>query len=150
MVFSTTSKLDARAGAGAGRCAPTTESVASPTAINTQTIVVFYVTYVIARGFSSATVTGVVSQTLAANWFRRMRGRAFGLMSMSVPLGGSFAASGRVLGQALLVAVVLGKREPRMSTEAWVWTLTILYWVYCIYWGIRGAIVSKTASPVSA
>jgi MFS family permease len=34
----------------------------------------------------------VVSQTLAANWFRRMRGRSFGLLSMSVPLGGSFAA----------------------------------------------------------
>ncbi len=33
-----------------------------------------------------------------------------------------------------------------MSTEAWVWTLVILYWLYCIYWGIRGAIVSKTAS----
>ena len=33
-----------------------------------------------------------------------------------------------------------------MSTEAWVWTLVILYWIYCIYWGIRGAIVSKTAS----
>jgi solute:Na+ symporter, SSS family len=33
-----------------------------------------------------------------------------------------------------------------MSTEAWVWTLVILYWIYCIYWGIRGAMVSKTAS----
>ncbi|MGH7398555.1 MAG: sodium:solute symporter family protein [Candidatus Rokuibacteriota bacterium] len=33
-----------------------------------------------------------------------------------------------------------------MSQVAWVWTLVILYWAYCIYWGIRGAIVSKTAS----
>ena len=33
-----------------------------------------------------------------------------------------------------------------MSTEAWVWTLVILYWIYCIYWGVRGAIVSKTAA----
>jgi Na+/proline symporter len=33
-----------------------------------------------------------------------------------------------------------------MSTEAWVWTLVILYWIYCIYWGVRGAIVAKTAS----
>ena len=33
-----------------------------------------------------------------------------------------------------------------MSKEAWVWTLVILYWAYCIYWGVRGAIVSKTAS----
>ena len=33
-----------------------------------------------------------------------------------------------------------------MSPVAWVWTLVILYWIYCIYWGIRGAMVSKTAS----
>jgi SSS family solute:Na+ symporter len=33
-----------------------------------------------------------------------------------------------------------------MSTEAWVWTLVILYWIYCIYWGIRGAVIAKTAS----
>jgi Na+/proline symporter len=33
-----------------------------------------------------------------------------------------------------------------MSTETWVWTLVVLYWVYCIYWGVRGAIVSKTAA----
>lgn len=33
-----------------------------------------------------------------------------------------------------------------MSKEAWVWTLVILYWGYCIYWGIRGALISKTAS----
>jgi SSS family solute:Na+ symporter len=33
-----------------------------------------------------------------------------------------------------------------MSTVAWVWTLVVLYWIYCIYWGIRGAVLSKTAS----
>ncbi len=33
-----------------------------------------------------------------------------------------------------------------MSPVAWVWTLVILYWIYCIYWGIRGAMISKTAS----
>jgi SSS family solute:Na+ symporter len=33
-----------------------------------------------------------------------------------------------------------------MSNLGWVWTLVILYWIYCIYWGVRGAIVSKTAS----
>ena len=33
-----------------------------------------------------------------------------------------------------------------MSTHAWVWTLVILYWIYCIYWGVRGAVLSKTAS----
>jgi sugar phosphate permease len=57
-----------------------------------QSLVVFYAAYIVARGFSGSAVTGVVSQTLAANWFRRMRGRSFGLISMSVPLGGSFAA----------------------------------------------------------
>ena len=57
-----------------------------------QGLLVFYMAYIVARGFSSSTVTGVVSQALAANWFRRMRGRSFGLLSMSVPLGGSFAA----------------------------------------------------------
>ena len=39
---------------------------------------VFYVAFILARGLSSTTVTGVVSQSLAVNWFRRMRGRAFG------------------------------------------------------------------------
>ena len=33
-----------------------------------------------------------------------------------------------------------------MSTVGWVWTLVILYWIYCIYWGIQGARRSKTAS----
>jgi len=33
-----------------------------------------------------------------------------------------------------------------MSTQAWVWTLVILYWIYCIYWGVRGAVLAKTAS----
>lgn len=33
-----------------------------------------------------------------------------------------------------------------MSKEAWVWTFVILYWMYCIYWGIQGAIKSRTAS----
>ena len=33
-----------------------------------------------------------------------------------------------------------------MSTVGWVWTLVVLYWIYCIYWGIQGARRSKTAS----
>jgi SSS family solute:Na+ symporter len=33
-----------------------------------------------------------------------------------------------------------------MSKEAWVWVFVILYWAYCIYWGIQGAIKSRTAS----
>lgn len=32
-----------------------------------------------------------------------------------------------------------------MSKLGWVWTLVILYWAYCIYWGIQGAIKSRTA-----
>jgi Na+/proline symporter len=32
-----------------------------------------------------------------------------------------------------------------MSKAGWVWTLVILYWIYCIYWGIQGARKSKTA-----
>ncbi|MYD77908.1 MAG: sodium:solute symporter family protein [Gammaproteobacteria bacterium] len=28
----------------------------------------------------------------------------------------------------------------------WLFVFVILYWVYCIYWGIRGAMTSKTAS----
>ena len=53
---------------------------------------VFYVAFILARGLSSTTVTGVVSQSLAVNWFRRMRGRAFGMIAMAVPLGGSIGA----------------------------------------------------------
>jgi solute:Na+ symporter, SSS family len=33
-----------------------------------------------------------------------------------------------------------------MSKEAWVWIFVILYWAYCIYWGVQGAIKSRTAS----
>lgn len=57
-----------------------------------QSLVVFYVAFIIARSFSSATMTGVVSQALAVNWFRRMRGRVLGIMAMAVPLGGSLGA----------------------------------------------------------
>jgi Na+/proline symporter len=32
-----------------------------------------------------------------------------------------------------------------MSKTTWVWTLVILYWIYCIYWGIQGARKSRTA-----
>jgi MFS family permease len=53
---------------------------------------VFYVSFILARGLSSTTVTGIVSQSLAVNWFRRMRGRAFGMIAMAVPLGGSVGA----------------------------------------------------------
>ena len=57
-----------------------------------ESLVVFYAAFIVARAFSSSTVTGVVAQSLAANWFRRMRGRVFGFLAMAVPLGGSFGA----------------------------------------------------------
>lgn len=49
----------------------------------------FYVVYVTGRGLTSSLVSGVVPFTAAANWFRRMRGRALGLIAMCIPLGGS-------------------------------------------------------------
>ena len=57
-----------------------------------QSLFVFYVAFIVARAFSSATLTGIVSQSLGVNWFRRMRGRVLGLLAMAVPLGGSFGA----------------------------------------------------------
>ena len=59
---------------------------------NVESLAVFYVAFILARALSSATVTGVVGQSLAANWFRRKRGRVFGFLAMAVPLGGSFGA----------------------------------------------------------
>ena len=56
---------------------------------NVSSLVVFYVAYILARGLSNSALSGVVPLTLATNWFRRYRGRAMGLVSMSLPLGGS-------------------------------------------------------------
>ena len=57
-----------------------------------QSLWLFYVAFIVARAIASTTVTGVVAQSLAVNWFRRMRGRVFGLLAMAVPLGGSVGA----------------------------------------------------------
>jgi MFS transporter, OFA family, oxalate/formate antiporter len=57
-----------------------------------QSLVVFYVAFIVARSFSNVSMSGVVSQAIAVNWFRRMRGRVLGIMAMSVPLGGSLGA----------------------------------------------------------
>jgi MFS family permease len=59
----------------------------------------FYVAYIIGRGFSSSILAGVVPLTLATNWFRRYRGRAMGLVSMALPLGGSLLA---LVGQLII------------------------------------------------
>ena len=49
----------------------------------------FYLAYILGRSMASINLGGVVAMTAAANWFRRKRGRALGLVSMSLPLGGS-------------------------------------------------------------
>jgi MFS family permease len=49
----------------------------------------FYVVYIVGRGLTASMLSGVVPCTAAANWFRRMRGRALGLIAMCIPLGGS-------------------------------------------------------------
>jgi MFS family permease len=59
----------------------------------------FYVAYIIGRGFASAVLGGTVPMTLAANWFRRYRGRAMGLVSMALPLGGSVLT---IVGQLII------------------------------------------------
>lgn len=52
----------------------------------------FYLIFMIGRTLSSVTLTGVVPLTAAANWFRKKRGRAMGLIAMSTPLGSSLLA----------------------------------------------------------
>lgn len=52
-------------------------------------IIPFYVSYVVARAISQNTLSGVVPRTTAVNWFRRKRGRALGMISMAIPLGGA-------------------------------------------------------------
>jgi MFS family permease len=52
----------------------------------------FYLAYLVGRGVAATSLGGVVSMTVAANWFQRHRGRAMGLVAMSLPLGGSVLA----------------------------------------------------------
>ena len=47
----------------------------------------FYVVYVIARVVSTNALSIITPQTAAVNWFRRFRGRALGLLSMSPAFG---------------------------------------------------------------
>lgn len=49
----------------------------------------FYIAYILGRSMASINLGGVVAMTAATNWFRRKRGRALGLVSMALPLGGS-------------------------------------------------------------
>ena len=50
---------------------------------------VFYVAYLCGRTATQNTLGGVTAQTTMVNWFKRRRGRAIGLSSMAVPLGGA-------------------------------------------------------------
>ncbi len=52
-------------------------------------IVLFYVGYICGRGIGQNALAGVVPRKSAVNWFRRMRGRALGFVSMAIPLGGA-------------------------------------------------------------
>jgi MFS family permease len=51
-----------------------------------------YLVYVVGRAIAASTVASVVPMTAATNWFRRMRGRALGLIAMSTPLGSAILA----------------------------------------------------------
>lgn len=59
----------------------------------------FYIAYFVGRGIAASTIGGVVSMTIAANWFRRKRGRALGFSAMAVPLGGAVLA---LVGQLII------------------------------------------------
>jgi sugar phosphate permease len=52
-------------------------------------IALFYVAYIGGRGIGQNALAGVVPRTTAVNWFKRMRGRALGFVSMAIPLGGA-------------------------------------------------------------
>jgi sugar phosphate permease len=52
----------------------------------------FYLVFVIGRVISTNTISTIAPRTAAVNWFRRFRGRAMGLLSMSTPLGSSILA----------------------------------------------------------
>lgn len=59
----------------------------------------FYLLYIVGRTVANNTLGGVVPMAAATNWFRRMRGRALGLVAMSLPLGGSVLA---FVGQSII------------------------------------------------
>ena len=52
----------------------------------------FYVAYVVCRGVSQASLSGVVATTTVTNWFSRKRGRAVGLLATAFQFSTSFMA----------------------------------------------------------
>ncbi len=49
----------------------------------------FFIAYIFGRAIAQNALSGVVPRTTAVNWFKRMRGRALGFVSMAIPLGGA-------------------------------------------------------------
>lgn len=52
----------------------------------------YYAIFFIGRVVSTNTLSNIVPRTAMVNWFRRLRGRALGLLSMATPLGASSLA----------------------------------------------------------
>lgn len=53
---------------------------------------VFYLGYMLARGAAQGALGGAAQRAVAVHWFLHYRGRALGIASMSVPLGGAAMA----------------------------------------------------------
>ena len=66
------------------------------------TVWVLVIGYAIARGIAQNMIAGVVPRVVVVNWFRRMRGRAIGLVGTAHPVG-TF-----VLGPAALLIISTG------------------------------------------
>jgi sugar phosphate permease len=55
-------------------------------------LLVFYLGYMLARGAAQGALGGAAQRAIAVHWFLHYRGRALGIASMSVPLGGAAMA----------------------------------------------------------
>ncbi|MGK2941950.1 MAG: MFS transporter [Immundisolibacter sp.] len=58
------------------------------------TLAAFYGGYMLCRGAAQGAIGGAAQRAIAVHWFLHYRGRAMGIVSMSVPLGGAAAAFG--------------------------------------------------------
>lgn len=55
-------------------------------------VAAFYAGYALARGAAQGVLGGAAQRAIAVRWFTRRRGRAMGIVSMSVPLGSAVLA----------------------------------------------------------
>lgn len=55
-------------------------------------LAVFYLGYMLARGAAQGALGGAAQRAISVHWFQHYRGRALGIASMSVPLGGAAMA----------------------------------------------------------